>query len=377
MITHITDYLTWARAMSQWLEGRENTINLFASATREPYDMLMADLEAVGLQDLLARMNQPMSWGHPQIVAAIARHYGIPDPERILITSGGSMAFVIVGLTLAAPGTHAIVETPVYQPFLNVLQKRGVSVSPLVREPDTFAVDPSAVERLIRPDTHLIVLTNLHNPSSALLDDHTLREIADIAGQNNSLVVVDEVYRDLVPDAAPGARCAALLADNIITVSSLSKAYGLGRLRVGWITAAPPVMAALREVHVTFDNSTSAIDQAVASVVFEKLESYRQHGQAAAAANRPLIAQFAAEMQAADRLHGHAPPYGCVYFPRVNGVPDTSALAERLLETHQLVVVPGRFFSAPAHIRISFGGDPAVVRAGIDRLADALISFQP
>ncbi|MBN2469189.1 MAG: aminotransferase class I/II-fold pyridoxal phosphate-dependent enzyme, partial [Anaerolineae bacterium] len=180
--------------------------------------------------------------------------------------------------------------------------------------------------------------------------------------------------RDLIPTGDQHPRPTALLAENILTISSFSKAYGLGRLRVGWIIAGAGYGARLREVHVSFDNSTSALDQAIASRVAEALPRYRQHGQAAAAANRPTLQAFAAEMQAAGRLRGAVPAQGCTYFPAVCGLEDTTAWVEELERDFEVVVVPGHFFDAPDHIRIGFGGGPDNLQAGLARLRDGLLA---
>lgn len=369
------DYLAWARYMGARLAAHSGCYNLFSSAVREPLDLLMADLQAVGWPAVLERTKRTSSWGHPDLISGIQGHYGIDDPARILITSGGSMAFVLAALALVEPGEHALLESPLYQPFQTVLLRRGARVSHFTRDTVSGQPDLAMLEALIRPETRLIVLTNLHNPGGTLLDDATLQQIAAIADHTGATIVIDEVFHDLAPDGPDYSRTAALLADNIVSISSLSKAYGLGRLRVGWMIAAPPIMARLREVHVTFETSLSSLDQAAASVVFDGLPRYRQHGQETVAANRPAVLRFAAEMIAAGRLEGAVPPYGCVWFPRLCGLAESDALVEHLREHCGVAVVPGRFFGAPAYIRLGFGGDPAQVSAGLARLAEALLAL--
>lgn len=336
--------------------------------------MLLDDLHTLGLAGLLGRVDMPMEWGHPALLAGLRAHYRIPEDRDILITSGGSMAFVVAALAFTRPGNHAVVETPVYQPFLNVLHERGVQTSALPRPAPDFQPDPDRLAAALTPQTRLIVLTNLHNPSGALLADEALRAVAALAARQGCTVVVDEVYRDLVPTGDEHPRPAALLAENIVTISSFSKAYGLGRLRVGWIIAGAAYSARLRSVHVSFDNSRSGLDEAIATRVVEALPRYRQHGQAAAAANRPALEQFAAEMIAAGRLRGEVPAQGCTYFPAVCGLDDTTEWAAALEHEYGVVVVPGHFFAAPGHIRLSFGGGPENLQAGLERLCAGLLA---
>lgn len=372
MTERLTDYLTWARKMDAALHHNPTCANLFASATREPRAMLLADLQACGLEGIHTRLNTPMPWGHPTIADSLRTHYALTNEQDILITSSASMAFVVTTLGLTQAGDHAIVETPIYQPFVNVLADRGVRLSRLTRAAPTFQPDPAALEALITPDTRLIVLTNLHNPSGTVLDNATLHTIASIAARHNITVVVDEVYRDLAPDSPDVPRSAATQFPNVISISSLSKAYGLGRLRVGWIIANPALMPRLRAAHVLYDNSVSPLDQAVASIVCADLPRYRTQGQSSVAQNYATIHDFASVMQTAGILAGEVPAYGCTYFPSVSGCTSTDRLVEWLEETHRVVVVPGRFFEAPGHIRISFGGDPAVLETGLARLSEGL-----
>ena len=370
-----TIYLAWARAVDDALHSDTSQSNLFASAAREPTTLLQHDLQTLwGMPGnaLMQRLNTPMSWGHPRLVKAIAEQYGIPDVAHILITSGASMAFVLAVQALARPGDHAIVESPTYQPFLQTLQAREVSVTPLPRPLPGCTPDTTRLGKLFRSNTRLVVLSNLYNPGGTLLDGKILRTIAALARAHNAYVIVDEVYRDFAPDTTESPRTAALFDEAIISINSLSKVYGLGRLRVGWLVAAPDVMAALRHAHVTFDNSITPISQGMASVVLEGLPRYRQQALELVATNRQIMAQWTTSMQANSLLTGDLPKYGCVYFPHVNGQRDTTSLVEILAGQHQVVVVPGRFFAAPAHIRISFGGDTAHLQTGLERLAKGL-----
>ncbi len=90
------------------------------------------------------------------------------------------------------------------------------------------------------------------------------------------------------------------------------------------------------------------------------------------AENRRHVTAAADHLIASGRIAGRVPPHGCIYFPQVIGLEDTDALALELAEQHGVIVVPGRFFDAPAHIRLSFGGRPEAVQRGLDRLVAAL-----
>src|SRR6202040_396817 len=99
------------------------------------------------------------------------------------------------------------------------------------------ALDPSEIRRAITPKTRLIVITNLHNPTSVLTPETSLREVGDIASSINAHVLVDEVYLDAVYENTPST--AFHLGKEFVVTSSLTKVYGLSGLRCGWILAQP------------------------------------------------------------------------------------------------------------------------------------------
>ncbi|MBN1965470.1 MAG: pyridoxal phosphate-dependent aminotransferase [Anaerolineae bacterium] len=365
----ITDYLAWARHMSDDLRHRPDVSDLFNSAVHPALDWLDADLERAYATDFADRLAERAAWGHPRLLDRLAQLYGIPQRERILTTSGASMAYVVACQALVRPGDRVIVERPYYQPFVNVPQALGADVRFLDRPGDGYGIDLDTLADLLTPGTALVALTNPHNPSGMIVSDETLRQVGALAHARGAYAVVDEVYADLLPGER---RPVALLDDGLISIGGLSKVYGMGRLRIGWLVAAPEVMTKLRAAHVVFDNSSSAIIEAMATVLFDRLPDYRARAQEIVTVNRPLAEAFLAEMAAVGALAGDVPTYGCTMFPRVAGVDDTDPLVTELYEQPGVLVVPGRFFGGPGHVRIGFGRPHEQLQTGLARLAGAL-----
>src|SRR5262245_2868705 len=96
MLPYITDYLEWARAADNLLHYNTGIVNLYSSAVREPTDMLIDDLRNAFPDTIQVRLDAPVSWGHPRLIESIAREYNVPDLDRILISSGCSMAYILV-----------------------------------------------------------------------------------------------------------------------------------------------------------------------------------------------------------------------------------------------------------------------------------------
>ena len=136
------------------------------------------------------------------------------------------------------PGDEVLIEHPAYGPILDVARYLHADVKRFPRTEETgWVVDPNAVRACITPKTRLIVITNLHNPTSALAPDWVLREIGDIALSVGALVLVDEVYLDAVYQRTP--RTSFHLGPEFVVTSSLTKVYGVSGLRCGWILARP------------------------------------------------------------------------------------------------------------------------------------------
>ena len=134
---------------------------------------------------------------------AIAAFHGV-DPDCVVESAGTSMANHLAMAAIIEPGDEVLIEHPAYGPILDIAQYLQANVKRFRRvEENGWAIDPEEVRRCITPKTRLIVITNLHNPTSVLTPDSVLREIGDIARSVGALVLVDEVYLDAVYDDTP------------------------------------------------------------------------------------------------------------------------------------------------------------------------------
>ncbi|HKP72684.1 MAG TPA: aminotransferase class I/II-fold pyridoxal phosphate-dependent enzyme, partial [Pyrinomonadaceae bacterium] len=260
-----------------------------------------------------------------------------------------------------------LIEHPTYELILSAAQYLGAQVKrfprPFSRQ---FQIDPSEVERAITPRTKLVVLANLHNPSSALTSDETLTQIGDIARRVGARVLVDEVYLDTVFDRTP--RSAFHLGEHFISTNSLTKAYGLSGLRCGWILAAPDVAARMWRLNDLFGAVQPHPAERLSVVAFSRLDEIRAGSRALLDANRAVLNQFLASRDDLETIpHAH----GTVTFPRL-GVGSVDELCELLRKKYETTVVPGRFFEMPEHFRLGICCDTATLAGGLERLGAAL-----
>src|SRR5262249_21369315 len=135
-------------------------------------------------------INGTNDYGYAPLQQAIAAHYGV-DPECVIESAGTSMANHLASAAIMAPNDGVLIEHPAYGPILDVAHYLEANVKRFRRaEENGWAVDPKEVRRNITPKTRLIVITNLHNPTSALTPESFLREIGDIARSVGAFVLV-------------------------------------------------------------------------------------------------------------------------------------------------------------------------------------------
>jgi N-succinyldiaminopimelate aminotransferase len=218
--------------------------------TDGPAEIAEAAVEAIRA----GRGNQyPPGLGVPELRLAIAEHqqrfYRLtydPDTE-VLVTAGATEAIAASLLALLEPGDEVIAFEPFYDSYAACIAMAGASRVPLTLRAPSFRPDLDELRTLITPRTRLLLLNSPHNPTGAVLTDDELAGIAALAIEHDLLVVTDEVYEHLVFGAAhhpiaalPGMR------DRTVSISSSGKTFSFTGWKVGWVTASPELVAAVR-----------------------------------------------------------------------------------------------------------------------------------
>ena len=300
---------------------------------------------------------------------AIGSRYGMPA-DRVSIAAGTSGANFQVLLALLEPGDDVLIERPGYDPLVAAARAAGANVVRFERSwSKGFAIDPYVIRTALTPATKLMVVSNAHNPSGAMANRDVLEQLGVMAEAIGARVLVDEVYAEAQHDAAAPPKPAATLGDVFVSTNSLTKAYGLAGLRCGWILGSPEVSRRVREMRDIIDGSGVFAAEQLSVRAFEQIERLRTRARSILSGNLTAVRAMA---QANARLEWLEPTAGTTAFPRVKGVDDTSDLVDRLVRDHDTIVVPGRFFEAPQHIRIAFGGRAEMVREALVRLDRAL-----
>lgn len=335
---------------------------------RAKYNLSTSDMpptrlsEVARLGDFLLSENTP--GGGDALRGLLARRFG-GAKEDYIVTCGASEANFAVLAGLIRAGDAALVESPVYQPLRSIPQGLGAKVTALPRRPeDGYAVTADRVNRAKPEGLRLLVLTNLHNPSGAAIPGRDLRALSDLASEEGFYVLVDEIFRELAFEETPPTMGG--MSDRVVTTSGVSKFYGAGGLRIGWIRASRDARERIRRVLDYMSIAPSGISERIALALLRKKPQV-------AARNRRFMREgrrIAIEWVESTPGVGWVDTPGNLRFPQVPA--NTAALAARLLSKHRTFIAPGEAFDRPGHFRLNVGLGPEHVSQGLRRVGQAL-----
>lgn len=312
----------------------------------------------------------------PEVEAKLARYMGV-DRSRVVVTLGASSAIHLVATTLFRPGTRVVAEIPSYEPLRALPPYLGAELALLERRPEEgWRVDPSAVGRALAGARrgHVFV-TNPNNPTGARSPAAEIVELARLAELAGGVLISCEVYMEYELDPA-NRTLASLLAPNAISIGSLTKAYGLGALRVGWVVLGEGLAAERKRfVDMQYLNYVDppTVSLRLAARAFDLLERLREPLRRMERDQKPILRRWLAETPGVD---GAAPALGLTSFPRFEGIDDTRAFARHLVAEHGVDVVPGEFFGRAGHLRIGCGLPPRDLEEALVRVAAGARRFR-
>lgn len=321
--------------------------------------------------------------GLPQLREAIARFYADRyrlsiDPERILITPGGSGALLLATSLLVDPGKHWLLADPGYpcnRHFLRLVEgvAQLVPVGPEVR----YQLTPELVERFWSSDSVGALVASPANPTGTLLERDELGALSQALKQRGGHLVVDEIYHGLTY----GCDAASVLEvdDEAFVLNSFSKYFGMTGWRLGWLVAPPAAVGELEKLAQNLYISAPSMAQHAALACFEPetlaiLEQRR--GEFAARrdyllpALRELGFRIAVEPQGAFYLYADISAFGG----------DAFAFCRHFLETEHVAFTPGIDFGryqADQHVRFAYTQSLPRLQQAIERIARGLKSWRP
>lgn len=312
------------------------------------------------------RLSGPNYYGSEPIRQKIAGRYQVPV-DHVLNVAGTSLGIFLAAAALLEPGDDVLVEGPAYEPLVKAPAICGGRVLRFGRGfGGGFRIDPDRIAHALTPDTRLVVISNLHNPSGRALDPETADALIELAERRGFTLFVDEVYRDFIPGPIGTIYRPGL---PVVVASSLTKVYGLGMLRAGWLLGDPLFLQrAARIIDFLHVRDPYPIE-ALAEAAFDHADELRKRGSAVAAEGIRRLTDWMATR--AD-LKWSPPDAGLTAFPRLPEGMSSALLWRRLRDEEGVLVVPGYFFDDDQHIRIGVGQGAEVVSAGLAGLGRVL-----
>ncbi len=354
-----TRYLTWARR--------------FYGKAR--FDLASSGIPAVPIVELgvppASRLDEPSGW--PRLRRAIARYNDVPEEEAIAALGTGH-ALWLAYAALTRPGDEVLVEQPAYEPLLRAAQGVGARIRRFDRGGDRgFALDPDAILSAMSGVTRVVVLTSLHNPSGVRAGESALRTLARALEARGAYLVVDEVYAPFDGFVDPGGifgASARKLGANVVTLGSLTKCYGLGPLRVGWMLAAADVVRRAEDALAATAVMLPLPHAHMALHAFERLPSLAARSRGILEGKRAVVEGWARENGFAFSAPGEG-PFGLV---TTAGSGELLPAVERAILNEGLLVAPGSFFGAPESVRVAWTAPFDALREGLARLSKVLVA---
>ncbi len=353
-------------AMERWQSTYENRVayNLSESGV---HPLTLGELvelagDSTALESTLLGYGQ--SNGSDELRARIAALYEPVADVDVVVTNGSAEANYVTLWRLVEPGSEVAIVVPNYMQGYGLAEAFGARITEIwLREELGWQPDPDEIERVIGNRTRLVLVTNPNNPTGAILSPEARAAIIRAADRVGAWILADEVYSGAELD---GPETPSFLGEYPRTVAtgSLSKAYGLPGLRIGWV-AAPRALAAdlwartdyttISPGELTDRLATLALDPNVRPRLLQRTRAILHEG----------LDRLERWARADDALVYRPPDAGAICYIRYRYDIPSLELAERLRVEQDVLVVPGAHFGMDRYIRIGYG-----LRG--DRLTEAL-----
>ena len=307
----------------------------------------------------------------------ISEFYSGADDSNILITVGASQANNLVCQTVLQSGDHVVVMSPSYRQVWGIAQNMGCHVHQLrLSEYHGWKLDFEKIESLIVGSVKLVSIVNPNNPTGTVLSSHEMEKIVAICRNHRAWLHADEVYHGTEHRGVQTAPSFWGMYDRVIVTNSLSKAYGLSGLRIGWAAAPPDMIENLWRRHEYSVIAAAAPSMTLAEIALKPtkramlLERQRNITEAGLEVLRAWLLEH-------NRLFSLVPTLATSIVLLRCHIPLTSMeIAESIRTRASVLVAPGSSLGAESHIRVTVGYEPDKVRKALERIAKVVQSLE-
>jgi aspartate/methionine/tyrosine aminotransferase len=349
--------------VERWINTYENDADYeMAETDVKPFilkELLeLGDFENLEEQILNIKLGYNPTSGSDKLKETVASLYRYnTKPENVLITTGAIEADYHVTNSLVNKGDTVIAQFPAYQALYSTAEARGAKIKYWRMKPENeYKPDINELKRLIDEKTKLVVLNIPNNPTGAVISEVQLKTILKWAEEQDFYVLCDEVYHELELIKGVIPPYGRSLSKKAVSVGSMSKAYGLSGLRLGWIVGPKEIVQKCWEGKDYTTISNAPLSDFLATFALINREKIMQRNLTIARKNfKTLLTWFKQHEYFFDYI---MPEVGVLCFPKLKNIPLTSEeLCKKIFNEKKLLLVPGECFDMPGHLRIGFGGD--------------------
>ena len=361
--------------MERWQSTFEHDVELNLSDSGVQPLRVDELLEPGEYEELLSQqLIYTQSNGTPELRDRIAALYPGSERENIEVTNGGSEANLISAWSIVEPGDEVVIQTPNYMQLWGVTRALGAEVKAWQLRPDldggSWNLDFDELEAMVGPETRMIALCNPNNPAGSIMNESELDRVAEIASRHGTWVLVDEIYHGAELD---GSETPTMWGryDRVIVTNSLSKAYGLPGLRLGWILGPSETIDRCWGRH----DYTSIAPGALSDLLAEKALQPERRARILERTRSLLTGNLQLTLDWVDRhpqLRTIKPKGGAYLMLSYDNPMNSSQMAERLRVEKSMLLVPGDHFGMDQWVRVGFGDDTETLTAGLDRFDELL-----
>lgn len=308
--------------------------------------------------------------GSARLRRLIASLFAAQGVQNVTVTHGAAGGNALVYETLVRPGDHIVSIVPNYQQHYSIPESYGAHVDRLVlREADGYLPDLDALRALVTPATRLIAFSNPNNPTGALMNRAMLEEIASIARSVGAWVLSDEVYRGIDLEGTGFTTSIVDLYDMGISTGSMSKAYSLAGLRLGWIVGPADFLTQVT-VHRHYNTiSVGMLDDLFASLALEHRDAILSRNREMLRTNLGILDAW---ISAEPGFSYVKPRSGTTALVKYDLPMPSVELCQRLLADTGVMFVPGSVMEMEGHVRIGYANARRSLEVGLPRVSEFL-----
>ena len=365
------DFVPFAqeRVMSKW----ENVVdyNLGDSGVHPMTTKELVDDPEVIEELVSTGLHHPQANGIIELRERIAALYSGATPDNVLVTSGAAQANFTSLWTLLEPGDEIVVLLPNYMQIWGIAHnfRLHVKTCNLVEEELDWAVILDELNSTVTNKTKLVALCNPNNPTGHVMTPEEMDAVVTAADRVGAWLLADEVYAGTEHTTDETTPSFFGRYERVLAIGSMSKAYGLPGLRIGWIVAPEDMVEEIwaRQEYVTIGSAmlanklaAFALSPEVRPRVLARTKDYTRKGYG--------IFESWAENHG-DLLSWVPPRAAPIVLVRYNTEVNSTELCMRLIHEHSVEIVPGDHFGLDGYLRISYGLPEKYLLEGLGRVS--------